>query len=126
MKISPRLKGSGYEKLAEKYLRSRGLKVIARNFHCRLGEIDLILRDRDTIVFVEVRFRANSRFGSATQSVTASKQRKIISTAKLFLGKHGLNDKLYCRFDVLGIEAENDSYRYQWLTNAFSSDDGFQ
>jgi putative endonuclease len=126
MTDNTRLKGSGFEKLAEKYLESKGLKGITRNFHCRLGEIDLIMRDQNTLVFVEVRFRARSSFGSAIQTISQSKQKKIIRTAKLFMGKHGLYEKLFCRFDVLGIDVINGENRFNWIADAFSSQDAFQ
>lgn len=75
-------KGLHYEKLALKYLKKQGLKFSGKNYHCRLGEIDLIMLDHEGIVFIEVRYRANSNYGSGLDTVTRSKQQKLRLTAQ--------------------------------------------
>jgi putative endonuclease len=109
--------GSDKERLAAAYLDRQGLTLVARNYRCRGGEIDLVLRDRRNLVFVEVRYRRSSRFGSPAETVTAGKQRRLITAASHFLQRHPT--ELACRFDVLAI-TEND--RIQWIRDAFRVD----
>lgn len=115
-------RGRQYENRASRLLQSAGLEVVARNFHCKLGEIDLICRDGNILVFVEVRYRSNTRFASAAASVTAAKQRRLSATAQLYLQQRGLTERQRCRFDVLAFdETRSDSEDgIQWLKNAFS------
>ncbi|HID82111.1 MAG TPA: YraN family protein [Chromatiales bacterium] len=107
-------KGDRAENLALKYLKQAGLKLVTRNYHCRQGEIDLIMEEGEYLVFVEVRYRKNSQFGGAVQSVDWHKQQKIIACAKQYL--QNLNKVPACRFDVLAIE---DKGQVEWLRNAF-------
>ena len=95
-------KGLAYEEIAQKHLTKAGLKTLDKNFCCRSGEIDLIMLDRSTLVFIEVRFRKNSLYGSAAESVNSLKQRKIIKTAEYYLTKKDLWH-LATRFDVIAI-----------------------
>lgn len=113
-------RGSNYETLACAYLQQQGLRLITRNYHCRRGEIDLIMRDRDKLVFVEVRYRRQSRFGSAAESVNIHKQRRLIATAEHYLLLHGKND-LSARFDVIAIDGEQPNHRLNWIQNAFGT-----
>ncbi|MDC0598502.1 YraN family protein [Gammaproteobacteria bacterium] len=118
--ISPsQQKGQRYEKLAMRYLKKQGLRLLEQNFYSASGEIDLILMDADILVFVEVRFRENSRYGNALESVTYSKQKKILNTAKLYLLKRGLYGTVPCRFDVVGLHKINNAVEFQWIKNAF-------
>jgi putative endonuclease len=94
-----RLLGDRGERAAARYLRRRGLRVLARGYRTRYGEIDLIARDGDTLVFVEVKAR---RRGVPAEAVTAEKQRRITLAALHFLRKHGLLE-VRCRFDVVAI-----------------------
>jgi putative endonuclease len=94
------------------YLQGQGLSLVDRNFRCKTGEIDLIMRDRDALVFVEVRRRNNQRFGGAAASVTAVKQAKLLSAAQVFLKRYA--NQPPCRFDVIAIEAG----QIEWLKNA--------
>ena len=115
--------GETSEDLALDYLRSRGLTLIQRNFHSRLGEIDLVMLDNDDLVFVEVRFRRNSRFGSAAESISVSKRRKIKLTAEFYLQSNpGLSFK-GCRFDVLAIDGGrgggHNGATIDWISDAF-------
>lgn len=112
-------KGAYFEKKAMRYLARQGMKNFSCNYHCRFGEIDLIAHDGDGLVFIEVRYREKSNFGSALDSVTVVKQKKIRRTAKHFLQKHGLGNKMPCRFDVIGITGYDGNLNYQWIKNAF-------
>lgn len=118
--VSPRQqKGFHFEQLAKKYLCDQGLTLVKQNFWCPCGEIDLILKDKDVLVFTEVRFRTKAHHGSALESIHYNKQQKIIKTAKLFLLKHGLTERVSCRFDVIGLSSTNNQIQYQWIKNAF-------
>ena len=115
-------KGLAAEARAEKFLRSKGLQTSDKNYRCKSGEIDLIMRDGDTLVFVEVRLRSNHRFETAAESVNFRKQHKIIKAAQHYLLEKCLTDKLPCRFDVVAINNEIDSEReFEWITNAFGT-----
>jgi len=108
-------KGRLGEEQALAYLQDNGLTLVERNFRCKTGEIDLIMLDRGSLVFVEVRKRSNAFFGGAAASVTASKQAKLISAAQVFLMRYAKSPS--CRFDVLAIEGE----KIDWLKNAIEA-----
>lgn len=110
--------GSAAEDLAAAHLEGRGLKVLARNYRCRGGEIDLVCRDGATLVFVEVRLRSGSRFGGAAQSITAAKRGRLLLAAR-----HYLAGKLEspCRFDAVLLDAL-DPRRIDWIRDAFGAD----
>ncbi len=91
------------EALAVKYLKKRGFKVIERNYHCPVGEIDLIAREGNTLVFVEIKARSSSAFGLPQDAVDRFKQKKIIQAARDYLAKHHLNEEIPARFDVVAI-----------------------
>ena len=117
----PQGTGAFYEDEAERYLQSHGLKTTAKNFHCRQGEVDLIMRDKNTLVFVEVRFRASISHGTACETVTNHKQKRICKAAAYYLKQHNLWH-LPCRFDVIGINPGRDrstKLHVEWLKNAF-------
>lgn len=111
--------GLHWERLAERFLRRRGLRTLARNFHCRMGEVDLVMGDGDTTVFIEVRYRRNNAFGSALDTVTRHKQLKLIRTASLFLARKPLLASRPCRFDVVGISGSEAEPQIEWARNAF-------
>ena len=113
-----RTRGNKAETQAAAYLSGQGLVLLERNFSCKLGEIDLIMRDNQTLIFVEVRLRHNPHFGSGAETVTIYKQRKIIKTAQYYLQTHANVENLDCRFDVISIANEID-----WITNAFNLDE---
>ena len=104
---------TGYkaEENALSFLIRQGLKVVERNFRCRFGEIDLIMRDGDVLVFVEVRKRKNGFFGGALASISTSKQRRLVSTARFYLSRTSFLPS--CRFDVVAF----DGNECQWLKN---------
>ncbi|WP_456444676.1 YraN family protein [Thiolapillus sp.] len=113
MKAPHLRKGEAAESLACRWLESQGLVLQARNYRCRAGEIDLIMEDGETLVFVEVRYRSHPGYGSAAESVTPAKQLKLLRTAQHYLQQ--LPHTPPCRFDIIGIEPEQP---VQWIRNA--------
>ena len=112
--------GRHAESLALDYLTSGGLRLVARNFRCRLGEIDLVMHDRDCLVFVEVRYRKTSRFASASESVDFRKQKKLLGAASFFVSRHARFRDMRMRFDVVALDGPSrDRMRLQWIRDAF-------
>ena len=111
-----RSQGSLYEQKARAYLETQGLKFIAANQTFKCGELDLVMADGDTIVFVEVRQRKSNRFGSAVESIDYRKQQKWINAANiwLFTKRNQSLDTAKCRFDVVAFEGDNPPL---WLPN---------
>ena len=107
--------GTDAEQVAATYLQQQGLTLITRNYHCRFGEIDLIMRDGKTLVFVEVRMRSSASFGGAGMSITSSKQQKLTRTAEHYLQQHG---SAACRFDVV-LMTKPSTENIEWMRNAF-------
>jgi putative endonuclease len=120
------VKGHDAENACCAWLKKRGLKLLARNYSSRRGELDLVMQDGKTVVFIEVRYRKNNLYGGALESVTPSKQQKLRATAEQYLQnetrlKNG-------RFDVVAMspatvpdettQAEN-TYNFNWIKNAF-------
>jgi putative endonuclease len=116
-------KGEEAEKLAEKYLLSKGLKIISNNFNVKGGEIDRIMMHHDTLVFVEVRLREHQQV-TAVESVNIHKQKRLIKAAKMFI----LNNVQYhhspCRFDVVAF-TKLDSKHIDWIQDAFQVQEPF-
>lgn len=110
--------GTAAEDLALRYLEARGLTLVARNFRCRTGELDLIMRDREQLVFVEVRSRRHSRYGTPAESVTRTKQQRLLRAAAFYLQRQRLLDAP-CRFDVVAILQAEDEPRMEWIRDAF-------
>lgn len=111
------------ESVAESHLQESGLRTLDRNFSARGGEIDLIMQDGATLVFVEVRFRKRHGKVSALESVTVSKQKRVINAAKTYLQKNSKLDRMACRFDVVAIES-NELQKHpniQWIKSAFDA-----
>ena len=116
--------GSHGEQVACEYLEHKGLKTVSRNFRCRLGEIDLVMCDRDCLVFVEVRFRGKRRKASALVTVDYHKQRKLIRTAALFLAANPRFSTSLVRFDVVAIDADaHNEHTVCWIRDAFRPGD---
>lgn len=115
---STRESGNFGEEMATKFLQSKGMKLLEKNFYCKTGEIDLIFRDKNVLVFVEVKLRHNPYFGLAAYAVTDKKKKKIINTARYYIQSH----KLYScmtRFDVIGIDFEEGEWKCNYYRNAF-------
>lgn len=114
--------GAQAEQLALAHLQKHELILITQNWRCRFGELDLVMRDGATLVFIEVRFRQHQAWGGALASVDARKQHKIIVTAQHFLQKEPRWRHLACRFDVIAVRPEKTSasMHIEWLKNAFA------
>ncbi len=110
------MKGSDAEQIAVSYLQSQHLILVAQNYRCRFGEIDLIMREGTTLVFIEVRMRAHEMYGGAAASITSSKQTKLLRTARHYLAE--LNSDPPCRFDALLLTGA-DGQKIEWIKNAF-------
>jgi putative endonuclease len=118
---SPRVHGQQVEQAACRYLQQQGLLWLESNFNSRGGELDLVMTDNDTLVFVEVRFRKSDRFGSPIESITASKQQKLLRTAQLYvLARKQWRDKP-CRFDVVAARPGESGLQFEWIKNAFGA-----
>jgi len=105
------------EELCAELLRKAGLRVLARNWRCRHGEIDLVAEEGATLVFAEVRYRSSQGFGGAAESVTAAKQARLVAAARLYLMRCPDAD---CRFDVLLLDSL-EAGRIEWIRNAFTA-----
>lgn len=112
--------GRAHEAIACQYLQAKGLDLIEKNYLCRSGEIDIIMQDQDTLVFVEVRFRRQDRYGSASESINTAKQRRLINTAEHYLQRYGQGNKP-ARFDVIAISGNETSPHIDWIINAFAT-----
>jgi putative endonuclease len=111
-------RGAQAEQLAAQYLQQQGLKLVVQNYRSRYGEIDLIMQDGTTVVFIEVRLRRNACFGGAAASIDARKQKRIISTAQHYLAS--LARVPLCRFDAVLLD-DAQGGNMQWLKNAFDA-----
>ncbi len=119
--LTSKQSGTRWEKTAESFLRSHGLKLLQRNFSSRFGEIDLIMEDEKTIVFIEVKYRANNQHGSGADAVTFQKQAKISRTAAWFLARNPNRAEQFCRFDVISIDPLQTDQGINWIKDAFYS-----
>ena len=108
-------RGDAAEALAAAYLEARGLRILARNYRCKAGEIDLIALSGTTTVFVEVRARTSDRFGGAAASITAAKRGRLLRTARHYLAQQG--GERACRFDVVLLSGA--ASQIEWIQNAF-------
>lgn len=112
------MKGAGAEDLALAYLQKQGLKLLLRNYRARGGEIDLVMRDANALVVVEVRKRSSAKFGSAAESVDARKRARIVLAARWLLAQRADLAKLAARFDVVTLDADD---RVEWIKAAFDA-----
>jgi putative endonuclease len=120
-KPATRQVGENWERATESFLRQRGLITLTRNFYSRFGEIDLIMKDQESVVFVEVRFRENKQYGSGADSVTVAKQRKLSRAALYFLYRNPRYSQIPCRFDVVSVSIDRGNTNFDWIKNAFES-----
>lgn len=111
-------RGADAESRACRQLERAGLSVVARNWRCRHGELDLVMRDGEALVFVEVRQRRQAGYGSAAASVDTGKQRRIIRAARAFVAAHPAEGQRPLRFDVVAI----DGAALSWIRNAFDAE----
>jgi putative endonuclease len=110
--------GARAEALAAQFLAAHGMEILERNFRRRCGEIDLVAKDGDTLVFVEVRLRTRGDFGGAAASITAKKRARIAAAAGLYLAR--LRRAPPCRFDAVLLDAIDPS-RIEWLKDMMSA-----
>ena len=108
------------EELALAHLLAQDLRLVARNYRCKLGEIDLVMLDGETLVLVEVRYRATSDYGGAAASITWEKQRKLVKTAEHLLMKRAELRRHPARFDVIAITNVADDTTIEWIRSAFT------
>ncbi|MBW7887659.1 MAG: YraN family protein [Bacteroidetes bacterium] len=117
-KPSKRAIGKNWEETAEQFLRAKGFEIIERNYVYNHGEIDLIAKENEEIVFIEVKFRNNARFGLPEEFVTPKKQERIRRTAEGFAAERNITN-ISCRFDVVSIHMEKGKPTITHLRNAF-------
>jgi putative endonuclease len=113
--------GDQGEATALQYLQAAGLKLIERNFRCPGGELDLVMLEQQTLVFVEVRFRRDQSFGGAAASVNQRKQQRLMVAAQRFLQSHREYQHYRARFDVISLETRDEAATLQWIKDAFRS-----
>lgn len=122
-----RERGTAVESAARAYLLRAGLREVAANANYRFGELDLVMLDCSgidgTLVFVEVRYRRDARFGGGAASVDINKRRKLVRAAQAFLVAHREYRDAACRFDVIEADGDPDAPRLHWLRDAFRADD---
>lgn len=123
MAAERRLRGDAAEAAALRLLLDAGLTQVAANANYRGGELDLVMLDRDTLVFVEVRYRRSNAFGGGAASVDASKRRKLVVAAQQFLAGHPRYANAPCRFDVIEASGDDAAPRIDWLKDAFRADE---
>lgn len=117
MTSSTQAAGADAETRALRHLQAGGLKLLDRNWRARGGELDLVLRDRETLVIVEVRARGGSGFGGAAASVDARKQARIVHTARAYLAAHPAYARSPVRFDVVALQDDS----IEWIRSAFDA-----
>ena len=116
-----RAAGNSFEQRACAELERAGLRLLARNYTTRHGELDLVMRDGDIVVFVEVRYRKSAGHGDAAASVTISNQGKLILAAQHWLVAHPQHARRSCRFDVVTYDGPAEAIRQHWLRGAFDA-----
>lgn len=112
-------RGAAAEQYAASWLRQRKLRILSTNFRCRCGEIDIIAMDESTLCIIEVRYRKSANFGSAAETVTMSKQQRIINSTQFYLQRHQQYSDLCIRFDVLAMSGSLEHPDIDWHKNAF-------
>lgn len=101
--INKRMLGTAYEEMATAYLKQQGFSILENNFRCRLGEIDIIAKDGSYLVFIEVKYRSDSKMGYPAEAVDRKKQLKICKVADYYRIRHALAENTACRFDVVVV-----------------------
>jgi putative endonuclease len=126
--VDRRSRGAAVEAAARAHLLDAGLREVAANASFRFGELDLVMLDGSgrggaTLVFIEVRYRRDPRFGGGAASVDAGKRRKLVHAAQAFLAAHREHANAACRFDVIEADGDPAAPRLNWLRDAFRADD---
>ena len=107
MTVNKRKIGTEYESLACERLENEGMKIIARNYRVRIGEIDIIAKDGDELVFIEVKYRKNRSYGGAEYAISQAKQKVIRRVAEWYMKQNGISHNSFCRFDAVIIDGED-------------------
>ena len=115
-------KGSEAENMACGYLEAHGLKLLAANYRCRYGELDLVMRDGVHVVVVEVRSRRSDRHGAPEASITGRKRRCLMRATRCFMRDNPQFNGMMLRFDVVGVLKEASRARFRWIRNALQFD----
>jgi putative endonuclease len=113
-----RARGQTVEAAACHYLQQQGLILLDSNYTLRSGELDLVMQQGDTIVFVEVRYRRTDRYGTPAETVTRSKQRKLLLAARHWLATHPRHAQQPCRVDIMAARPGESGLQFEWITNA--------
>lgn len=119
--MNTRSTGEHYERIACAHLQQHGLRLLESNANSRHGELDLIMRDGETLVFVEVRYRRSARSGDGLDSVGPAKRAKLVRAASLWLAAHPEHARRSCRFDVVALAGDEAAPRLEWLRSAFDA-----
>lgn len=117
-KVNHREIGTAFEQQAVLFLEKKGFIIVETNYYCKQGEIDIIARDGEYLVFVEVKYRKNAYAGAALEAVDVAKQRHIVRSARCFLYQKRYHEETPCRFDVIAFEGNELHY----ISNAFEAD----
>jgi putative endonuclease len=114
-----RYRGAAIEQVAAQWLGERGLTLITQNHHVKGGELDLVMRDGNILVFVEVKHRTTVRYGHPLETVTYQKQQRLVRAARLYIARCGTSSP--CRFDILAITGKPPDLDFQWVKAAFDA-----
>lgn len=112
--------GNAGEDFAAAYMQKNGMRLLERNYYCRMGEIDIIAQDGDTVVFAEVKTRAGKSYGTAAEAVTRAKMDKLVKTAYTYIEEKGLHDS-NCRFDIAEVYGKGGRFEINYIKNAFEA-----
>jgi putative endonuclease len=118
-KDTKRHAGERGEEVAVRYLQKKGYKVLARNYRSPFGELDIIAKDKDTLVFVEVRTGGRGRIHEPEETIGPKKQQRIIRTALVYLKEYNLEDQMPARFDVVAVEEDEKRPNVRHILDAF-------
>jgi len=121
MEDTRKVLGARGEDLAVRYLKKKGYKVIERNYRCQWGEIDLIAREGDTLVFVEIKSRTSSGFGLPQDAVDRFKQEKLVQVARAYMAEHRLTEDISMRFDVVAVQLTPSGPEMELIKDAFQA-----
>lgn len=121
LKTAKQIKGIRAEEIAKQYLENAGLTLFQSNFLCKLGEIDLIMQEKETLVFVEVRYRHSVAHGTGAETIQYYKRLRIIRAAKFFLKSKKWTNTKPCRFDVVDLSGELSNPSIRWIKSAFTT-----
>lgn len=120
-KPMPRAHGQLVEAAACRFLQQQGLILLETNYTLRGGELDLVMQQAGTVVFVEVRYRKSDRYGTPAETVTPGKQRKLLLAARHWLATHPAHARHPCRFDIIAARPGESGLQFEWIVNALGA-----